>query len=172
MNIPPPPSLSLSLSHLTSFLKIPGVSNALDPENYDQSSATARELFGYCRWYHLAATAIFIWASWHQATCHRILAQLRTPTTEGGVARGQRTSLYTIPEGDWFDHVTCPHYLAEIIIYSALFLVMGGGNTVWLLVVLFTACILFLSARQTHAWYKMRFKNYPHQRTILLPWLL
>ena len=29
------------------------------------------------RWYHLAGMGLFLWASWHQHKCHRILADLR-----------------------------------------------------------------------------------------------
>ena len=124
-------------------------------------------LLSFCRWYHVAAVLVFLWDSWHQWNCHRILARLRkqlhTKVTK---------SLYGIPRGDWFDHVTCPHYLAEIIIYAAMFVVMEMRNVVWLLVVLFTASMLALSARQSHQWYKTRFAGcYPAQRKIIIPWI-
>ena len=124
-------------------------------------------LLSFCRWYHVAAVyLVFLWDSWHQWNCHRILARLRKqPYTN------VTKSLYGIPRGDWFDHVTCPHYLAEIIIYAAMFVVMEMRNVVWLLVVLFTTSTLTLSARQSHQWYKMRFAGYPAQRKIIIPWI-
>ena len=110
---------------------------------------------------------VFLWASWHQWNCHRILARLRKQPH-----MNVTKSLYGIPQGDWFDHVTCPHYLAEIVIYAAMFVVMEMRNVVWLLVVLFTASMLALSARQSHQWYKTRFAGcYPAQRKIIIPWI-
>lgn len=128
------------------------------------------KLFVHCHWYHILAVLVFIWASRHQSTCHKILAQLRRSPT----AASEKLSLshYAVPRGDWFDHVTCPHYLAEIIIYSALFFILGARHVVWLLVVAFVSCTLFLSARQTHDWYKSNFASYPTQRRIIIPWLL
>lgn len=122
-------------------------------------------LFAHCCWYHSLAVLVFIWASRHQSTCHKILAQLRQSPTVN-------SHNYAVPHGDWFDHVTCPHYLAEIIIYSALFFVFGARHVVWLLVVVFVISTLFLSARQTHDWYKSNFPSYPTQRKIIIPWLL
>ena len=123
------------------------------------------KLLSQCHWYHILAVLVFIWASRHQSICHKILAQLRRSPSH-------TSSRYAVPHGDWFDHVTCPHYLAEIIIYSALFLVFGAKHVVWLLVVLFVICTLFLSARQTHDWYRTNFASYPTHRRIIIPWLL
>jgi hypothetical protein len=57
----------------------------------------------------VAGTAAFAVGSVHQYACHRILRNLR--------ARAQtatsRTSEYGIPRGDWFEHVSCAHYLVR-----------------------------------------------------------
>ena len=34
----------------------------------------------FARWYHILATVLFLWASYHQHRCHKILAGLRKPT--------------------------------------------------------------------------------------------
>ena len=50
--------------------------------------------------------------------------------------RPGRDSLYSIPSGGWFDLVSCPHYAAEILIYTALIVLTGGRNVTLLYVVL------------------------------------
>jgi 3-oxo-5-alpha-steroid 4-dehydrogenase 3 len=63
---------------------------------------------------------------------HKMLAQCRSrfdPKTETSCS-------YKIPTGRWFDQITCPHYLAEIIIYFSFYIlldppqvqVMGSSN--------------------------------------------
>lgn len=66
-------------------------------------------------------------AQYYQYVHHCILARYRNYHRSRNVK--QRTeakqeerhhkieSLYTIPSGCWFDYVSCPHYLAEILIY-------------------------------------------------------
>lgn len=80
------------------------------------------------------------------------------------------TSLYSIPQGDWFELVSSPHYLAEVLIYASLVLFTGGHNHGFFLVLVFTILVLLLSARQTHHWYLSKFENYP-KRHVMFPWM-
>ena len=61
-------------------------------------------LLSLCHWYHATAVLVFLWASWHQWNCHRILAQLGKQSHSNATK-----SSYGILQGDWFDHVTCLH---------------------------------------------------------------
>ena len=78
-----------------------------------------------------------------------------------------------MPQGDWFELVSSPHYLAEILIYAALVMcqVFSAWWTALWCVLLSTVCTLSLSARQVHLWYKEKFEDYPINRMILVPWL-
>ncbi|ONM14738.1 Polyprenol reductase 2 [Zea mays] len=60
---------------------------------------------GWCQW---IGAIIFIWGSLHQIHCHAILGSLR---------EHKDSDEYVIPCGDWFSRVSCPHYLAELVIY-------------------------------------------------------
>lgn len=108
---------------------------------------------------------IFLWASWHQWNCHVILAKLRHS------ASGKKVKEYRIPYGDWFDHVSSPHYLAEIIVYIAFFLIQKGRNIYVGMILLFTVQNLSLGATVTHNWYKNKFKEYPQNRNKIFPFV-
>jgi hypothetical protein len=57
---------------------------------------------------HVAGFAVFVFGSVHQVACHRILRNLR-----GAIHRTARARVYGIPKGDWFEHVSCAHYLVR-----------------------------------------------------------
>ncbi|MBA0600633.1 hypothetical protein Gorai_006815, partial [Gossypium raimondii] len=106
---------------------------------------------GWCQW---AGAAIFAWGWFHQYCCHAILGSLRE--------RGDRTADYVIPHGDWFEIVSSPHYLAEMIIYAGLLVASGGTDfTIWLLLGFVVANLAFAAA-ETHQWYLRKFEDYPH----------
>ena len=131
-------------------------------------------LVHHCGLYHIVGTCLFMWSWWHQFRCTVILSHLRSqdPLTKSHTSQRHRSSYaYGVPRGDWFELVSSPHYLAEVIIYSALFLIMRGENLYWLLVILFVIMVLSLSARQTHSWYKRKFKEYPVERCAMFPWI-
>ena len=166
-------------------------------------------------WQHVLGTALFLWGSLHQWRCHVILARLRQApqskllqpghkpestvgqhtkhisadagTGEDADAITVRGAKYHVPKGDWFELVSCPHFLAEIIIYVGLALVLHGGEThihdpvhadieagsiMWLVV--FTAFLnLAFTAMQTHHWYRQQFGDrYPAHRRAIVPFLL
>ncbi|KAK1275718.1 Polyprenol reductase 1 [Acorus gramineus] len=61
---------------------------------------------------------------------------------------------YVIPHGDWFEIVSCPHYLAEIVIYIGILVASRGLDiTIWLLLV-FVVSNLSIAAIETHKWYQ------------------
>lgn len=135
------------------------------------------------RWWHIAAITLFLWASYHQYSCHLILAKLRTSRSAeissdtGRSSTAKHTMSPTlqnvdvgIPEGDWFQLVSCPHYFAEILIYCSLGLVEWRSGAM-LLPCLFVACVLSLSARQTHSWYCSKFDSYPRSKKMIIPYV-
>nr|CAB3485501.1 unnamed protein product [Digitaria exilis] len=79
---------------------------------------------GWCQWIGMA---IFIWGWLHQFCCHAILGSLR---------EHKNSDEYVIPCGDWFSYVSCPHYLAEIVMYFGLLIASGGSSSsVWFLLI-------------------------------------
>lgn len=94
---------------------------------------------------------------------HR-LHRLRDPGADGAPA-----PRYSIPRGGGFRWVSSPHYLGEILCWTGLMVATGcpGGGFVWLV----TLGNLVPRARQTHAWYRARFADYPPGRRALVPFV-
>ncbi|KAL8129075.1 hypothetical protein V2J09_018230 [Rumex salicifolius] len=114
---------------------------------------------GWSQWF---GAIIFLWGSIHQYCCHAILGELR----EGK----EKANDYVIPRGDWFELVSSPHYLAEMVIYSGIMVASGGTDlTIWLLYV-FVVANLILAATETHRWYRSKFDNYPSNRYAVIPY--
>jgi len=113
----------------------------------------------------LVGLVLFFYSSLHQYRCHRILASLREGKTE---------SLFAIPHSDWFEYVSCPHYLAEVLIYLSLLLILGHFEnwSMWLILA-FVLANLGNSALDTHRWYKNKFgDDYPKYRKAIIPNML
>ncbi|KAJ1627670.1 3-oxo-5-alpha-steroid 4-dehydrogenase-domain-containing protein [Pavlovales sp. CCMP2436] len=110
-----------------------------------------------------AAVAVYAWGSLHQHRCHRILAELRGPGV--GAARA-----YAVPYGDWFAHVSCPHYLAEILIYASLLVAKPRDRTLGCLLA-WVVVGLAINAGRAHGWYRAAFAAYPRSRCALFPGL-
>ncbi|PNW70466.1 hypothetical protein CHLRE_17g720950v5 [Chlamydomonas reinhardtii] len=80
--------------------------------------------------------------------------------------------LYEVPRGGVFNLVSCPHYLAEILIYAALALVTSG-STGSLLMAGWVFLNLVLAAAATQRFYRTRYPNdYPKSRAALIPFIL
>jgi 3-oxo-5-alpha-steroid 4-dehydrogenase 3 / polyprenol reductase len=137
------------------------------------------------------AVGVNFMAQREQFLHHRILAKCRTE---------DHTKEYKIPCGRLFTYVCCPHYTAEILIYST-FLVLGYrgsgeyefeksfDNTENIIAIDFlNQCgrfipyrhfILFIwvisnlavSAHSNHRWYCTQFSSYPKGRAKLFPFI-
>uniref|UniRef100_A0A6N2MUV2 3-oxo-5-alpha-steroid 4-dehydrogenase C-terminal domain-containing protein n=1 Tax=Salix viminalis TaxID=40686 RepID=A0A6N2MUV2_SALVM len=77
---------------------------------------------------------------------------------------------YVIPCGDWFEIVSSPHYLAEIVIYAGIVFASGGDLTIWLLFGFVVSNLIFAAA-ETHKWYLQKFDNYPSNRVAIIPFI-
>ncbi|XP_010530805.1 PREDICTED: polyprenol reductase 2 [Tarenaya hassleriana] len=113
---------------------------------------------GWLQWF---GAAVFFWGWSHQRSCHSILGSLRERSDQGNE--------YVIPHGDWFEIVSSPHYLAEIVLYSSFVIASGGRDiNVWLLFG-FVVANLTIAAGETHRWYHRKFENYPEKRRAIFP---
>lgn len=144
---------------------------------FTDDTSTSTTFLHFICWSHIAAATLFTWASYHQYTCHVILADLRRKNQDDGRKNGQsvcepRKPKHSvgIPVGDWFHLVSCPHYFAEVLIYCSA-IVMERGSIAMMLPCLFVICVLTLSARQTHSWYCHKFDDYPRNRKRIFPFL-
>ncbi|KAL6651244.1 hypothetical protein ACP70R_010169 [Stipagrostis hirtigluma subsp. patula] len=114
-------------------------------------------------WGQWLGAIIFIWGSLHQIRCHAILGSLR---------EHKDSDEYVIPCGDWFSRVSCPHYLAELVIYFGLLIASGGSDiSVWFMF-LFVITNLSFAAVETHKWYLQKFEDYPRSRYAIIPYVL
>lgn len=77
-----------------------------------------------------------------------------------------------MPRGGVFDYVSCPHFLAEMIIYICFAAVFCFQHTVLLSVLLFVITNQLMASVITHAWYQETFPNYPTQRKAVIPFIL
>ncbi|KAJ2787491.1 hypothetical protein GGI15_000678 [Coemansia interrupta] len=109
--------------------------------------------------------ALYIYASVHQWRCHHILYRLRRRSLRKG-------SGYAIPSGDLFEYVVCPHFLCEILVYVAIWIVSGFQATTLLWTIGWTAINLGITARETRKWYIETFgTKFPNKRRALVPFV-
>ncbi|CAN1267449.1 Polyprenol reductase 2 [Linum perenne] len=114
-------------------------------------------------WLPWIGATMFLWGWIHQRRCHAILGSLRS--------QGKKIDEYVIPYGDWFELVSSPHYLAEIVIYAAFVVTSGGTDlTIWLLFA-FVVVNLAMAAGETHRWYLRKFDTYPRNRFAIIPFV-
>ena len=122
--------------------------------------------------HHILGLSIFLYGSYHQYTCHKILADLRgSNSSSEGPSSPTRFKKYMIPYGDWFQYVSSPHYMAEIMIYVGVCILMWCNIEVWLIPLFSFSCLSF-SAYWTHSWYLEKFPQYKKMnRKILIPFV-
>jgi hypothetical protein len=102
----------------------------------------------------LAGAAVNIWAD------EKLIA-LR--------ARGNFTG-YAIPEGGLFGYVSCPNHLGEIVEWFGFALMCWNLSA--LSFAIWTAANLIPRALSHHAWYRAHFRDYPKDRSVVIPFLL
>ncbi|XP_071787043.1 polyprenal reductase-like [Asterias amurensis] len=124
---------------------------------------SVRQLAEQLEWFHVAGILMFLWATYHHHVAHKIFAGLRT---------GHKDRSHRIPHGDWFELVSSPHYLAEILIYASLIIVLGFQHSMIYLVFFFTLANQVFASISVHEWYRQKFDNYPKGRKAIIPWLL
>ena len=77
---------------------------------------------------------------------------------------------YKIPNGGFFNFVSCPNYFGEIIEWIG-FLIIALSLPA-LSFTLWTFFNLIPRALNHHEWYKETFKNYPIKRKAVIPFVL
>ncbi|XP_026503716.1 polyprenol reductase isoform X1 [Terrapene carolina triunguis] len=128
--------------------------------------SNGKDLFMQISWYHILGIMMYIWASVHQHRCHVILANLRKSKS------GKVVNLsHSIPFGDWFERVSCPHYFAELLIYVSMAITFGFQNLTWWLVVMFVLFNQALAAVLCQEFYVNKFSCYPTHRKAFIPFL-
>ncbi|CBZ53727.1 3-oxo-5-alpha-steroid 4-dehydrogenase family protein, related [Neospora caninum Liverpool] len=124
-----------------------------------------------------ASLVAFLLINWIQLYSHLRLARLRPASsavspdsraTESKCRKSETmhaaprdaSGAYGIPRGGLFAFVSCPHYLAEILIYFYLFLLLPSSEMLACLA--FVTTTMFVNASKTHAWYRRTFGDeYP-----------
>ncbi|XP_043546696.1 polyprenol reductase isoform X2 [Chiloscyllium plagiosum] len=78
---------------------------------------------------------------------------------------------HSIPYGDWFEVVSCPHYLAELLIYLAISVTFEGRHLTWWFVILYVFFSHAMMAILCHEFYVKKFNNYPKIRKAFIPFI-
>ncbi|XP_037685764.1 polyprenol reductase [Choloepus didactylus] len=125
-----------------------------------------KNLLMQARWFHILGMMMFIWSSAHQYKCHVILGNLRKNRAGVVIHCNHR-----IPYGDWFEYVSSPNYLAELMIYISMAVTFGFHNLTWWLVVTYVFFSQALAAFLSHKFYESKFVSYPKHRKAFLPFL-
>lgn len=100
-----------------------------------------------------AAIALFTFCSISQCRAHVHLCSLKK---------------YTLPR---FEVVSCPHYLAEIGIYASFVLLIPQSAVLWLSL-MWVIINLSASARQTHVYYRAKFRDSQQPQYAIIPFVL
>lgn len=121
----------------------------------------------------IAAVVLCLYAKHEQVRHHQTLANLRRGTkTKKDDADEKQPQDYQLPHGGWFIWVACPHYLAEILFYLGLAMLLEDAARATIIVAWVTIS-LTLNARQTQAWYQQHIPNYAqYNRKAILPFVL
>ncbi|XP_065084325.1 polyprenol reductase-like [Ochlerotatus camptorhynchus] len=109
---------------------------------------------------------VFIYAWRYQFQSNLILANLRKDRT--GKVTNQK---HSIPRGGYFELVSSPHMLFEIVMYAALYAIIAR-NTSAVYVFAWVLSNQTMNAWLTHQWYRENFADYPPERRAVFPYVL
>ncbi|XP_076468210.1 polyprenal reductase-like isoform X2 [Babylonia areolata] len=118
---------------------------------------------------YLTAVVIFLSASVVQHQSFRTLAALRMAGKDQG---SKPRSTYPLPSGGLFELVSCPHFLAEILIYFSFCVVFRFCNVALLSLFIFVLVNQVLAALLNHQWYCRHFPVVRETRCAVFPYLL
>jgi 3-oxo-5-alpha-steroid 4-dehydrogenase 3 len=152
------------------------------PRGWSESPST------FCMTLRIFAAAAFnLWAQYQQHRHHVLLADLRRPPASATPERAARSTSaattchhhHPLPNTAWFRYVSCPHYLAEILLYVSLMVLQPTRRSAALF--MWVTVNLMVSASQSHAWYVQqeqdndvggqRRRPFRHRKAII-PWVL
>eukprot|EP00096_Caligus_rogercresseyi_P006314 TRINITY_DN2265_c0_g1_i1.p1 TRINITY_DN2265_c0_g1~~TRINITY_DN2265_c0_g1_i1.p1 ORF type:complete len:335 (-),score=52.89 TRINITY_DN2265_c0_g1_i1:166-1170(-) len=116
---------------------------------------------------HLLWTLVFLWAWKLQFDSHKAFASLKRRQL-----RASGESVFAVPMGGGFTLVSCPHYLAEILMYGSIAGILGFRQSTMNVVALWVIINQVISGLMSHQWYLKSFPNYPSSRKAVIPFLL
>ena len=82
----------------------------------------------------------------------------------------QENKEYQIPKGGMFKYISCPNHFGEIVEWIGFALIVFNLSS--LSFVLWTAFNLIPRALNHHNWYINSFKEYPHKRKAVIPFII
>ncbi|CAB9504345.1 Polyprenol reductase 1 [Seminavis robusta] len=80
--------------------------------------------------WNISIVLLCLWGQWEQYQHHALLSLLRQKQLsnnkheEEEIVGSQPKAVHKIPRGRLFQYISCPHYLAEIVIYTAFYLLL------------------------------------------------
>lgn len=95
-------------------------------------------------------------------------AIIRKLRSRAEVESGER--VYRIPSGGLFKYVTNPSYFTELLSFTGFAIATWSPGALFVLLV--SAANLVPRAFQVHQWYRDKFRDYPQERKVLIPYLL
>jgi len=110
----------------------------------------------------LPLVLVFCLAWYTQFSAHKTFAHLKTVNPVK----------HSVPSGGLFELVSCPHYLAEVLLYTVFMLILGTSHSTGVLVWAWVTINQVIAATMSHHWYKTHFKDYPKERKAIFPYLL
>jgi hypothetical protein len=142
---------------------------------------------------YLPAIALCLFAQYQQYRHHLILANVRRRPSDGAATAAteykDKPQRYVLPKEGWFTIVTCPHYLAEILVYVSFVWILwmeqsqpnvSPVSSVWyfvfyrpVLVLVWVTSNLTMSALINHQWYVQNCTpDEMKGRKAIFPWIL
>jgi 3-oxo-5-alpha-steroid 4-dehydrogenase 3 len=114
------------------------------------------------------ACLVFIWAWKHQFVAHNIFAQLKKQ-----LALSDSKNSHSVPYGDWFYYVSCPHYLAEILMYACISIILGIKHKTGIIIFIWVLINQVIAGMMSHFWYIEKYSHtYPKNRKAVIPFIL
>lgn len=117
---------------------------------------------------HVTGLIVYAFASYNQYDTHKRFASFRQ--NKQGVTVSHD---HVIPHGGYFEYVSCPNYLMEIMEYISYLIIIGTGNHTFLSNFFFVVLNQLTLSLIAHKWYIEHFQGkYPTNRKAVIPFIL